>query len=79
MTEKSKNIKPKIQPETIAIGLNKKYKTLLNELKSKIRRARLKAALAVNHEVIGLYGILVNKSLSGKTGAVSWLKHYLKI
>lgn len=31
------------------------YKTLLSKLKSKIRNARLKAALAVNRELIGLY------------------------
>lgn len=39
----------------ISLALNKEYSALLNKLKSKIRGARLKAALAVNHEVIKLY------------------------
>lgn len=56
MPKSPKNIKPKISQQDIALNLNhKEYKTLLNELKSKIRGARLKAALAVNHEVIALY------------------------
>lgn len=42
--------------QEISLDLNhKEYKALLHELKGKIRGARLKAALAVNHEVIGLY------------------------
>lgn len=40
---------------TFSSSLNKDYKELLDKLKSKIRSARLKAALAVNQEVIGLY------------------------
>ena len=52
MTEKSKNIKPKVQETAISLRLDREYKTFLNGLKSKIQSARLKAALAVNHEVI---------------------------
>lgn len=36
-------------------NLSKEYNSLLNELKTKIRSARLRAALAVNQEVIKLY------------------------
>lgn len=51
-----KGPKKKTTEQEIAFNLNHKgYKTLLNELKGKIRGARLKAALAVNHEVIALY------------------------
>lgn len=56
MPKSPKNIKPKILQQDIALDLNhQEYKTLLSELKNKIRGARLKAALAVNHEVISLY------------------------
>ena len=37
------------------IDFSKEYKFLLKELKNKIRSTRLKAALAINYEVIGLY------------------------
>lgn len=55
MTEKSKNIKTKVQETAISLKLDREYKTFLNDLKSKIQSARLKAALVVNHEVIELY------------------------
>lgn len=56
MPKQPNDIKQKTTERDIVLNLNhKEYKTLLNELKSKIRGARLKAALAVNHEVISLY------------------------
>lgn len=56
MPKSPKDIKQKTTERDIVLNLNhQEYKTLLNELKSKIRGARLKAALAVNHEVIALY------------------------
>ena len=56
MPKSLKDIKQKTTEQDIVLNLNNAvYKGLLNELKSKIRRARLKAALSVNHEVIGLY------------------------
>jgi len=39
----------------ISLNLTKEYKSFLNELKNKIRSARLRAALAINREVIDLY------------------------
>lgn len=52
----SKDAKPTAVENNFALNLNhKEYKSLLNQLKTKIRGARLKAALAVNHEVIALY------------------------
>lgn len=50
-----KETKAEITNVSSILGLNKEYKVLLNELKDKIRNSRLKAALAVNHEVIALY------------------------
>ena len=55
MPKSSKEMKQNTSEQEIVLSLNKEYKTLLNELKNKIRGARLKAALAVNHEVISLY------------------------
>ncbi|PIQ43111.1 MAG: hypothetical protein COV52_10405 [Gammaproteobacteria bacterium CG11_big_fil_rev_8_21_14_0_20_46_22] len=56
MPKSPKEIKQKLTEQSIVLNLNnEEYKGLLNELKSKIRNARLKAALAVNHEVISLY------------------------
>ena len=56
MPKSPSDIKQKITEQNIVLNLtNEEYKGLLNELKNKIRSARLKAALAVNHEVIGLY------------------------
>lgn len=55
MTEKSKSIKIKAQEASLSLKLDREYKTFLNDLKSKIQGARLKAALAVNHEVVELY------------------------
>ncbi len=43
------------ETKEISLTLNKEYKVLFSQLKNKIRDARLKAALAINHEVIGLY------------------------
>ena len=40
---------------TISLNISKEYKTFLNELKGTIRGARLKAALAINRELIALY------------------------
>lgn len=39
----------------ISLNLDKEYKAFLNELKDHIRGARLRAALAINQEVIKLY------------------------
>lgn len=51
-----KDIKQKAMEQDNILNLNNdEYKGLLSELKSKIRNARLKAALAVNHGVINLY------------------------
>ena len=56
MPKSPKNTKPETNQQGITLNLShKEYKTLLNELKNKIRGARLKAALAVNLEVISLY------------------------
>lgn len=55
MINHSKKVKPQAKKIITTLRLYKEYKTLLSELKSKIRNARLKAALAVNHEVIKLY------------------------
>src|SRR5262245_46464582 len=41
--------------DSMPLGLTKEYRALLNELKNRIRSGRLRAALAVNHEVIELY------------------------
>lgn len=41
------------------IALNIEYKNWLNELKSKIRSAQVKAAIAVNSALIGFYWELV--------------------
>ncbi len=42
-------------PEKILMNLDKDYKLFLQTLKEKIRTARLRAALAINREVIELY------------------------
>ncbi len=55
MTKPSKEIKQKNEETTILFKLDKEYKTFLNDLKNKIQSTRLKAALAVNHEVVALY------------------------
>lgn len=55
MKDHANEIKSSADSTLMTLGLNKEYKTLLNELKNKIRGARLKAALAVNYEVIALY------------------------
>ena len=55
MVKLSKKAIHDIEEKNIAISLNSDYKVLLTELKSKIKGARLKAALAINYEVIALY------------------------
>ena len=55
MTKPSKEIKQKNEETAISFRLDKEYKTFLNDLKNKIQSTRLKAALAVNHEVVALY------------------------
>jgi hypothetical protein len=56
MPTSSKDTKLGRTESNIVLNLNhQEYKMLLNELKDKIRGARLKAALSVNYELIRLY------------------------
>lgn len=55
MPSRSKEINPIADSSNVSLGLTLEYKTFFNELKNKIRDARLKAALAVNRVVIELY------------------------
>lgn len=51
----TKDKKPKIFQEKAEIQLNKEYKQTLTELKTEICKAQIKAATAVNRELICLY------------------------
>jgi predicted nuclease of restriction endonuclease-like (RecB) superfamily len=55
MQDPNQEVMPILTPEGIPISLNKHYKVFLSVLKDKIRTARLKAALAINRELIDLY------------------------
>lgn len=55
MEKHQQEIKSSFNSTSISLDLTQEYKSLLNDLKSRIRGARLKAALAINHEVIKLY------------------------
>lgn len=56
-----KNVNPAPLTEELSIGFTQDYRVFLTALKDKIRNARLKAALAINKEVIELYWHLGNQ------------------
>lgn len=68
----------KDEEENIAIeSLDKDYLSLLGELKEKIRSARLRAALALNREVIELYWH-IGKRIIEKQEQAKWGEHFLQ-
>ena len=61
MTKPSDEIKHDSAKTDVPMSLIKDYKSLLSELKDKIRNSRLKAVLAVNQELITLYWHIGNE------------------
>src|SRR5579872_4484033 len=56
--------------------IDKEYIELLGELKEKIRSAQLRAALAVNHEVISLYWY-IGRQIIEKQEKTKWGSKFL--
>ncbi len=71
MPSQNKEINPRFDSLSASPKLNKEYKVFLNELKNKIRNARLKAALAVNQEVIELYWY-IGQQIIEKQKTTNW-------
>jgi len=65
------NDSKKFESTSDSLGLTKEYKSFFNELKTRIRSARLKAALAVNREVIELYWH-IGKQIIEKQKLTNW-------
>ncbi len=63
--------------ETNILHLDKKYIELLNELKSQIRNRQIKAALAVNREIIELYWH-IGKGIVEKQKNAKWGSKFLE-
>lgn len=71
MTTRNKKMKLTTDAINLSPELTKEYKIFLGELKGKIQSARLKAALAVNHEVIELYWY-IGRQIIEKQKITSW-------
>ena len=71
MEKSSTEMKSDNQKAGDSLRLDKEYITLLNDLKNKIYSARLKAALAVNQEVIALYWY-IGRQIIKKQEATHW-------
>ena len=83
MSKQSKEIKQNSATKQLsALNLTSEYQELLKGLKDKILSSRLKAAQAVNYQVIELYWHIGKKSLRNKkiqTGVITSLISSLMI
>ncbi len=61
----------------VSLGLNKEYKTFLNDLKDKIRSARFRTALSINQDVLQLYWHIGNQVIE-KQEKSSWGSKFLE-
>ncbi len=71
MTSRLKKIKSKSKALGVSLKLNKDYRHLFSEIKSKVQTSRLQAALAVNREVIQLYWF-IGKKIIEKQSETRW-------
>lgn len=60
--------------EKIQATALKEYKTFFKEIKEKILTSQVKAALAVNHELVNLYWEIGSKFISNKKMKVGALR-----
>ncbi len=67
----AKKLKSLLSQKDLKLTIPEGYVDLLNQLKEKIRKAQLKAAIAVNNELVFLYWEIGNM-LSGKMKEAGW-------
>jgi hypothetical protein len=64
--------------QTLSLQVSQDYKSFLQEIKKRIKNARLKAALSVNLEIIKFYweiGNLIIEKQKVPSGVINLLKH----